>query len=103
IAELLAILAYLLVTSAMTVATLGVGCAFGLLLFVSGFIGILALHIVAILKGVNGGRLLIPGVGEEAQRFYHCRAARHMHSPLVLFRGFGFSWVSWFETRCEAL
>jgi hypothetical protein len=69
VAELLAIFAYLLVTSAMTVARLGVGCAFGLLLFVSGFIGILALHIVAILKGVNGGRLIIPGVSEYANRF----------------------------------
>jgi hypothetical protein len=69
VAEMLAIFAYLLVTSAMTVARLGVGCAFGLLLFVSGFIGILTLHIVAILKGVNGGRLTIPGISEYANRF----------------------------------
>ena len=67
--ELLAIFAYLVLTSAVTMATLGFGCAFGLLLFVSGFVGILAVHIVAILKAVNGGRLIIPGISEYANRF----------------------------------
>jgi hypothetical protein len=69
IAELVAIFGYLVLTSAFTLATLGVGCAFGLLLFVSGFVGILALHITAILKGVNGGRLVIPGISDYANRF----------------------------------
>ena len=30
---------------------------------------ILALHVVAILKGVNGGRLIIPGLSDYANRF----------------------------------
>jgi hypothetical protein len=51
-----------------SLATLGFGCVLGLLL-VFAWVGILALHIVAILKGVNGGRLIIPGVSEYANRF----------------------------------
>ena len=39
------------------------------LLFVFAWVGILALHVVAILKGVNGGRLIIPGISEYANRF----------------------------------
>jgi hypothetical protein len=36
---------------------------------VFAWIGILALHVVAIIKGVNGGRLIIPGLSEYADRF----------------------------------
>jgi hypothetical protein len=68
IAELLIILAYVAFTSVVSLATLGFGCVLGLLL-VFGWVGILALHIIAILKGVNGGRLIIPGVSEYANRF----------------------------------
>jgi uncharacterized membrane protein len=68
IAELLLIFAYVAFTSLVSLATLGFGCVLGLLL-VFGWVGILALHIVAILKGVNGGRLIIPGVSEYANRF----------------------------------
>ena len=39
------------------------------LLLVFAWVGILGLHVVAILKGVNGGRLIIPGVSEYANRF----------------------------------
>ena len=68
IAELLVIFAYGVFTSLVSLATLGFGCVLGLLL-VFAWVGILALHIVAILKGVNGGRLIIPGVSEYANRF----------------------------------
>ena len=68
IAELILIFAYGAFTSLVSLATLGFGCVLGLLL-VFGWVGILALHIVAILKGVNGGRLIIPGVSEYANRF----------------------------------
>lgn len=43
------------------------GCVVGLLsLFV--WVGILVLHILAIVKGVNGGRLIVPGVSQYADR-----------------------------------
>ena len=67
-AELVLIFAYILMTSIISLATFGLGCVLVLLL-VFAWIGILALHVAAILKGVNGGRLLIPGISEYADRF----------------------------------
>jgi len=68
VAELAAIFAYVIFTSLVSLATLGFGCVLGLLL-VFAWVGIFAVHIVAILKGVNGGRLIIPGISEYANRF----------------------------------
>ena len=48
------------------------GAFLGCLVASLGFfvwIGILILHIVAIMKGINGQRLIIPGVSEYANRF----------------------------------
>jgi len=67
IAELIAIFAYVTFTSMVSLAAFGFGCVLGLLL-VFGFVGILALHVVAILKGINGERLLIPGISDYANR-----------------------------------
>jgi len=67
-AELVLIIAYILMTSIISLATFGLGCVLVLLL-VFAWIGILGLHVAAILKGVNGGRLLIPGISEYAERF----------------------------------
>jgi uncharacterized membrane protein len=67
IAELILLFAYIMITSVVSLATLGLGCVLSLLL-VFGWVGILALHVVAILKGVNGGRLIVPGVSEYASR-----------------------------------
>jgi uncharacterized membrane protein len=67
IAELIAIFAYITFTSMISLAAFGFGCVLGLLL-VFGFVGILALHVVAILKGINGERLLIPGISDYANR-----------------------------------
>lgn len=67
-AELIVILGYALFTSVVSLATLGFGCVLGLLL-VFAWVGILALHVVAIIKGVNGERLTIPGISEYASRF----------------------------------
>ena len=67
IAELIAIFAYVSFTSMISLAAFGFGCVLGLLL-VFGFVGILALHVVAILKGINGERLLIPGISDYANR-----------------------------------
>jgi hypothetical protein len=67
LAELLLLIVYAAVTSIVSLATLGLGCALTIVL-VFGWIGILALHVLAIVKGVNGTRLIIPGLSHYAQR-----------------------------------
>jgi len=67
-AELIVILAYALMSSLVSLATLGLGCVL-IVFLVFAWVGILALHVVAILKAVNGGRLIIPGISEYANRF----------------------------------
>jgi hypothetical protein len=67
-AELLLLVGYIVVTSFVSLAALGLGCALSILL-VFGWIGVLALHVVAILKGVGGSRLIIPGLSHYADRF----------------------------------
>jgi hypothetical protein len=67
IAELMLIFGWFLMTSLVTFATLGLGCVLSIF-FVFGWVAILALHVVAILKGLNGGRLIIPGLSEYANR-----------------------------------
>ncbi len=68
VAELILLFAYTMLTSLVSLATLGLGCVL-VLLVIFGWVGIFALHVVAILKGVNGGRLIIPGISEYANRF----------------------------------
>ena len=51
-----------------SLATLGLGGVLGMLL-VFAWVGILALHVIAILKGVNGTRLIIPVLSGYADRF----------------------------------
>ncbi len=67
IAELIVLFGYIVMTSIVSLATLGLGCVLSLFL-VFGWVAILALHVVAILKGVNGGRLIIPGLSDYANR-----------------------------------
>ena len=67
IAELILLFGYILMTSIVSLATLGLGCVLSLFL-VFGWVAILALHVVAILKGVNGSRLIIPGLSDYANR-----------------------------------
>jgi uncharacterized membrane protein len=67
-AELIVILAYGLMSSLVSLATLGLGCVL-IVFLVFAWVGILALHVVAILKAMNGGRLIIPGISEYANRF----------------------------------
>src|SRR4051812_29217937 len=67
-AELIVIFGYVTMTSIVSLATLGLGCVLSLFL-VFGFVAILALHVVAILKGMSGGRLVIPGLSDYANRF----------------------------------
>ena len=67
IAELVLLFAYILVTSIVSLATLGLGCVLSLFL-IFAWVGILAVHVVAILKGINGTRFVIPGISEYANR-----------------------------------
>jgi uncharacterized membrane protein len=67
IAELILLFGYIMMTSMVSLATLGLGCVLSLFL-VFGWVAVMALHVVAILKGVNGGRLIIPGLSDYANR-----------------------------------
>src|SRR5947208_1208584 len=67
IAELILIFGYIMMTSIVSLATFGLGCVLSLLL-VFAWVAILALHVVAILKGINGGRLIVPGISDYANR-----------------------------------
>ncbi|HKB09231.1 MAG TPA: hypothetical protein VKD69_01210 [Vicinamibacterales bacterium] len=66
-AELVLIVVYMIVTSLVSLAAFGLGCVM-ILLLVFASVGILALHVVAILKGLNGRRLIVPGISEYANR-----------------------------------
>ena len=68
LAEIVAVFAYLAFNFMISLAAFGLGCALVLLLMF-GFVGILAVHIVAILKGINGERLVIPVLSDYATRF----------------------------------
>jgi uncharacterized membrane protein len=67
IAELVLLFGYIMFTSIVSLATLGLGCVLSLFL-VFAWIGILALHVAAILKGINGGRLIVPRVSDYTSR-----------------------------------
>jgi uncharacterized membrane protein len=43
------------------------GCLFALLTLPIG-LGVVVLHVVAIMKGINGGRLIVPGVSQYADK-----------------------------------
>jgi uncharacterized membrane protein len=43
------------------------GCVVGLLSFFV-WVAVVVLHIIAIVKGINGGRLIVPGVSQYADR-----------------------------------
>ena len=67
ITEVVALLVYIMVTSIISLATLGIGCILSLFL-VFAWVGVLALHVVAIIKGINGDRLIIPGIASCLMR-----------------------------------
>ena len=68
VAELILLFAYVATTMFVSLATLGLGCALSIFL-IFGWVAILAVHVVAILKGVNGERFIIPGISDYANRF----------------------------------
>jgi hypothetical protein len=67
IAELLVLCTYIMVMSLVSLAAFGLGCVLSLVL-VFAWIGLIALHVAAILKGIHGGRLIVPGVSEYVNR-----------------------------------
>lgn len=67
-AELALVFVYMTVTSVVSLAALALGVVLALFL-VFAWVGILAVHVVAILKGVNGGRLVVPYISQYADRF----------------------------------
>jgi hypothetical protein len=68
LAELLLVSAYLALTAAASLVTLGLG--FLLVLAVPfAWIAVVGLHAIAIIKGLNGARLRVPGVSDVADRF----------------------------------
>ncbi|MFN2447920.1 MAG: hypothetical protein ABR606_20340 [Vicinamibacterales bacterium] len=59
---------WVLVTIIQMVVGMMLGCIVGVMGLVL-WVGILIVHIMAIVKGINGQRLIIPGISEYASRF----------------------------------
>jgi hypothetical protein len=68
VAEIVLLAAFAMVTSLISLATFGLGCALSMLAIFL-WIGILTVHVTAIIFGINGRRLLVPGISEYANRF----------------------------------
>jgi uncharacterized membrane protein len=68
VAEIIIWIALGIVSTMLGFVSGGLGCLISFL-YPIVWIGIVVLHIVAIVKGVNGGRLIIPGVSEYASKF----------------------------------
>jgi uncharacterized membrane protein len=67
-AEMLLLFALSVVMSAASLMAFGFGCALSLFV-VALWVGILAVHLAAMLKALGGSRLIIPGVSQYADRF----------------------------------
>lgn len=68
VAEIVLWIAVTIVSFILSSMSLALGCVISLLTF-GLWIGILVVHVLCIVKGVNGQRFLIPGVSEYASRF----------------------------------
>lgn len=68
VAEVIIWIAFTIITSIMSAILAPLGCLTALLIPVI-YLAFLILHVMAIIKGINGGRLIIPGVSEYANRF----------------------------------
>jgi hypothetical protein len=67
-AELAIFLALSVATTMVTIVTLGLGCVVSIV-FLFLWTGVFVLHVAAIVRALNGSRLVIPGVSEYASRF----------------------------------
>ena len=68
VAEVILIVLYFAIASVVTLSSIGLGVAM-MMLLVGGWVGILAMHVIAIIKGIGGNRLIIPIVSGYAGRF----------------------------------
>jgi uncharacterized membrane protein len=68
VAEIVLWIAVSIVTMVLSMVSGVLGCVVTLLTF-GLWIGILVVHVMAIIKGINGGRFIIPGVSEYANKF----------------------------------
>ncbi|MCU0303227.1 MAG: hypothetical protein MUC56_04105 [Thermoanaerobaculales bacterium] len=68
VVEFVAIIALWIVIMIVGAISGGLGCVLGLIWPVA-MLGILILHIMCIVKGVNGERFLVPGISELTDRF----------------------------------
>jgi hypothetical protein len=68
VAEVVLWIVVTIIGTVLTFATAFLGCLF-FIVHLALWIGILIVHVTAIIKGVNGGRLIIPGISEYASRF----------------------------------
>ena len=67
-AELLLLMGLAVLTGLVGLATFAFGCALSMLMILI-WVAILGVHIVAMIKGMGGTRLIIPGISEFANRF----------------------------------
>ncbi|MGH9408178.1 MAG: hypothetical protein ACRD1V_01840 [Vicinamibacterales bacterium] len=68
VAEFICWIGIAIVSTILGMLTAGLGCLFSLLYPLLG-IGVLVVHIMAIVNGVNGGRLMIPVISDYANKF----------------------------------
>ena len=68
VAEIVLWIAVTIVTFIISSISTTLGCVVSLLTL-GLWIGILVVHVLAIIKGVNGQRFIIPGISEYADRF----------------------------------
>jgi len=68
VAEIVLWIVIMIVTGIISMVSGALGCVVTLLTM-GLWLAILVIHVVAIVKGVNGGRLIIPAVSDYASRF----------------------------------
>jgi hypothetical protein len=68
VAEFMVLLGLFAITTLLGILTAGLFCAaYGVLPAL--FLVFLAVHAIAAIKGINGGRLIVPGISEYVARF----------------------------------
>ena len=68
LAEIIILIAFVMVTSIVSLATFGLGCVLSVFVIFL-WIAILVVHVMAIMNGINGKRFVSPGISEYANRF----------------------------------
>ena len=68
VAEIVLWIVVTIISMVLSMVSVALGCVVSLLTF-GLWIAILVVHVMAMIKGINGGRFVIPGVSEYANRF----------------------------------